>query len=88
MTDPRELLDAYASAEAIDDDYKHPTYEDVAPGAIAALRAALELHQPNSKIIDQWTRCRHCHDQDGSDYRPWPCPTVQAITEALAAQGL
>lgn len=85
MTGPRELLDTYAAAEAIDDDYKHPTYEDVAPEAVAALRAVLDLHRPNSKTIDQWTKCLHCHDQDGGDYRSWPCPTVQAITKELKA---
>lgn len=40
--------------------------------------AALDLHRPNSKVIDQWTRCYHCNDSNG-DYEPYPCDDVRLI---------
>jgi len=45
---------------------------------VAAKRAILELHKPNSNLIDQWTRCYHCNDDYGQR-RPYPCQTVRLL---------
>jgi hypothetical protein len=82
VTNPRELLDAYAAAEAIDDDYKHPTYEQVAPEAIAALRAVLELHSAEDGG-SRW--CPACRLDTGEPVDR-PCPTEQAIIKALTTE--
>lgn len=47
--------------------------------APAALRAVLELHQP-----DEWGQCSSCVD-DGLPI-PYPCPTVEAVRETIGAK--
>ncbi|GAB3042107.1 hypothetical protein [Sediminivirga luteola] len=53
------------------------TREDV-PRLVAALRAVLEAH---SSIGGRGVECDVCADERGP--KPYPCPTVWAITEAL-----
>lgn len=78
MTGPRELLDAYAGDEVCDCEWVHHVTERVnaAPKAFAALRAVLGLHKPDA--YNRW--CEHCAEHE---MVPWPCPTVQAITNVL-----
>lgn len=66
----RELLDAHAENERF------------APEVFAAVRAVLDLHKPDRRVVDPWTRCTHCQDSNG-DREPWPCDTVEAIDKAL-----
>lgn len=85
MTDARELIDLHATDVVIQhtDDGPHRIIPgEIVPEVFAALRDIVKLHKPNSRVIDQWTRCYHCNDSNG-EYRPWPCPTVQAIHAAL-----
>lgn len=94
MSDPRELLDAYAAGLPP----IHGAAEfgeivaDTVPELVAALRAVLDLHKPETIVVwpdpdaptgavDEWTICPYCSAE--RDYAPWPCPTVQAITTAL-----
>lgn len=85
MTDPRELLDAYASAEVmVENTYGlfEPTIrEHATPEAFAALRAVLDVHKP----IDRGAgpQCAGCATH--ATFTSWPCRTVQAITTALEA---
>ncbi|WP_020658371.1 hypothetical protein [Amycolatopsis benzoatilytica] len=82
MTDPRELIDTYASET---DFYRGDLLDDrehEAPKAFAALRAVLDLHKP-IEIEHGWDqtvdiKCNDCCDL-------YPCQTVQAITTALGA---
>jgi hypothetical protein len=43
-----------------------------------ALRAVVELHHPSKD------KCWECSFPLDSIYVPYPCPTIQAITEELA----
>ena len=79
MTDPRQLLDAYAaetewSAEALADVPR----EEREPKLVAALRAVLDLHHQLTPgaFGSPCAGCGHA----------LPCPTVQAITTALEAK--
>lgn len=84
MTDPRELLDTYAhGSDQCDGECTHDcndTRDDIAPEAIAALRAVLDLHKPEGPFVE----CATCRVDTGQP-EDWPCPTVQAITKALEA---
>lgn len=89
-TDPRKLLDTYASEDARPLNPYLPDREDCAEKAFAALRAVLDLHQPETfDWVDAdsedrtSTDCKECDSGGVSDN--WPCPTVLAITAALAA---
>lgn len=77
MTNPRDLLDAYA-ARPLPDHLDVVGFEDTAetfaPEAIAALRAVVELHQPKEGQHPDF--CWH-------DKHQMPCPTLRAITVAL-----
>lgn len=70
------------------------------PKALDAIEAVLELHRENTPedgscqgytdtgygYLDSW--CVECSGQSGREYgTDFPCPTVQAVTEALAAGG-
>lgn len=75
MTDPRELLDAYAAESdwaAVEGKYR----QYLAPKAFAALRAVLDLHVPDPAVRARVV-CKHCVAVR------YPCPTVQAIARAL-----
>lgn len=56
------------------------------PALVAALEAVLDLHQPF-----EWSfgfgpvqSCKHCAEQGANEEKAhYPCPTVQAVTEAL-----
>lgn len=52
------------------------------PRVADALLAVLEIHRPNGAYwpggLDEAEYCKH-------DRKPWPCPTVSAITGALEA---
>lgn len=50
---------------------------------IVLKRAILAEHRPNSRAIDQWTRCCGCNDSNG-DYLPWPCKTVRLLGSEFA----
>jgi hypothetical protein len=54
--------------------------ENVIPQMIDALRAVLELHEPVGRGPHKF--CVACHSSDGF-HLDWPCPTVQAIHDAL-----
>ncbi|WP_134667875.1 hypothetical protein [Amycolatopsis sp. CFH S0078] len=90
MTDPRELLDTYAhGSDQCDGECTHDcndTRERIAPEAIVALRAVLDLHKPEDTDPDvdpgKTYCCTGCLDAYG-DYRDYPCATVRAITTAL-----
>ena len=47
------------------------------PALVAAVRAVLDRHRRDGSEVAGW--CLH-------DGRPWPCPTVQAVTEALGGE--
>ena len=53
------------------------------PQAVAALRAVVDLHQPDVCWIDRLD-CGACSSYD--ECVQWPCPTVAAITEALGEE--
>ena len=60
------------------------------PQAVAALREVAELHQPSPySYPDGSAPCRECNRSDGTGLNPtwWPCPTTQAIAEALGLEG-
>jgi hypothetical protein len=78
MTDPRQLLDAYAG--------EFGEREDYAPSAFAALRAVLDLHQPYEPYRDTPPDmfCAGCKTH--VTMTPWPCATVKSITDALEAK--
>lgn len=61
------------------------SHQDV-PALTAAIRAALELHQPIEALNTRYNRmqrvCTGCGTDDGN-WQTWPCPTVRAITEHL-----
>jgi hypothetical protein len=85
MSDPRALLDAYASSPGIPWESGEETVVQQAPAAFAALRAVVDLHKAEhveGRDADGEERegdcCLTCYD-------PWPCPTVQAVTTALEA---
>lgn len=50
------------------------------PALVAALEAVLAVHQPGDWSDDEaeYTSCRHC-----GEAALYPCPTVEAINEAL-----
>jgi hypothetical protein len=75
----------WASAPRAGDSTARALLDDI-PILLAALRAVLEEHRPNSKVVDQWTRCYGCNDSNGG-YLPYPCPTVQAIRRELSGSG-
>lgn len=58
--------------------------------AVAALEHLLdEVHTPelvemNGASVLVCAECGHTTDGDEVVFRPWPCPTVQAATDALA----
>lgn len=72
----RELLDAYASGPYLDGAGGSQTREECAPALARALRAVLDVHQPEPG--------QH-PDFCGACLRQMPCPTVTAITDALEA---
>jgi len=92
--DAREVVDAYA-AETMDL-YGRGQYgrESLVPLAFDALRAVLALHQPREYVIPGVWQCGHCDDlchsysgvQCEAPDAPWPCPTVRAISDALAGE--
>ena len=55
-------------------------YFDSKPIVHSAIRAVVELHKPDStggcNACEQWTN-------EGAYQLPYPCPTIQAITEEL-----
>ena len=55
------------------------------PRAIAALRAAMEVHEPTRPVrwVDRQV-CVECSDHEVGLTVFWPCATVRAIEEALA----
>jgi hypothetical protein len=73
------------------------------PRLVAAVEAALELHQPVTVTMNggywlegrEWQECGECGPNNGQEHIYavpgreelfWPCPTVQAITAALAGE--
>lgn len=74
MSDPHELIDA-AEEELLSD------VGGTAPISLAeALRAVLDLHKPMHDVLPE---CSHCYECGEVVNASWPCPTVQAITNAL-----
>lgn len=55
------------------------------PQAVAALRAVLDLHHRATDFFAKDDFCAEC----SSFHRTveWPCPTLQAITDALGVEG-
>ena len=47
------------------------------PALVAAVRAVLDKHRRDGSEVAGW--CLH-------DGRPWPCPTVRAVTDALGGE--
>lgn len=82
MTDPRELIDAYANQGAAwDEDGQKVSRWLCAERAFAALRAVVGIHKPHESGD---VTCVGCSTRaDTYDDIPWPCPTVHAITKAL-----
>jgi hypothetical protein len=61
--------------------------------AIHALRAVVELHKPTDDGLGCSYEFIECHDETGlgcdiprtcNQYKPYPCPTIQAIEKELA----
>jgi hypothetical protein len=80
MTEPRELLDAYAQ--------EWPAYIDTkglaAPKAFEALGEVLKLHRPETGPDDDGSQvCWKCRGRGDDWPDDWPCETVRAITDAL-----
>jgi hypothetical protein len=90
MTEPRAVLEAYAAQPYTDGAGGSQTRAECAPGAIAAMRAVLDLHHDRpswngTEHVPSGT-CNACSErEDTYDDIPWPCPTVRAITTALEA---
>lgn len=75
----REQLDAYAAQTAL---FTMATRADEKyPQLFAALGAVLDLHGPETVDADPQL-CTECCPYEND----WPCPTVRAITNALAEQ--
>ena len=49
---------------------------------LQSLRAVVELHKPFDDKKHGHNYCKACQI-NGLGYRPYPCPTIQAITEQL-----
>lgn len=85
VTNPRALLDDYAKkVDIVQTEYgifEPVEREEAAPQAFAALRAVLDLHQPDDRGTGP--QCTGCATR--LTFTRWPCPTVQAITTALEA---
>lgn len=88
VTDPQELLDAYARYDDFADAPGIPL-QDITPRVFAALRAVLDLHKPeqygdeDEEFDDpdrQW--CTECSG-DSFHRERFPCRTRWAITAAL-----
>lgn len=74
VADPRTLLDAYTKTYPMN---------RAAHELAAALRAVLDLHPIGNPGVAAVAWCGGCGDVDTAP--DWPCPTVQAITNALEA---
>lgn len=88
MADPRALLDAYAEAETCECEsgVGHTfSRSGASPKTVAALRAVLDKHQQTEFKHLPITWCTHCAQAETGAMVEWPCPTVQAITNALEA---
>ena len=56
------------------------------PQALAALQAVLDMHRPSTADTgeEEILFCPECFDvEDVGEVDTWPCPTVQAIQNAL-----
>ena len=60
---------------------------------LTALRAVVELHKPTDDGLGCSYEFIECHDETGlgcdiprtcNQYKPYPCPTIQAIEKELA----
>lgn len=52
-------------------------------GSIKAVRAVIELHKPNNYLIEGFEITQSWCTGDSESLTPYPCATIQAITEAL-----
>jgi hypothetical protein len=78
MSDPLELLDAYAGSTVYLEGHGEYSADRLTPAAFAALRAVLAYHDESRHE----PVCVNCYDEFGN-YRLWPCPTVKRILKAL-----
>jgi hypothetical protein len=79
---PRELLDAYAAQDPFDGDCGKFRREEAAQELFVAVRDILDMHAPYDRGAGP--KCAGCGTH--VTFTPWPCVTVQAITEALEAR--
>lgn len=84
MSDPKELLDAYAARQWAPLLPRAPRTEHYAPKAFAALRKVLERHKPIPFHCPPGKPFMVCSEED---HVSWPCPTVQDITTELEREG-
>lgn len=83
----KRLEEIKKSVNEIEDYHPEERWEvlmDDVPALVAALEAVLELHEPEATGYGDWV-CGACisagsHDWESTAY---PCPTVQAIHQAL-----
>ncbi len=85
MTDPfdEKLAETIKAGRTNDAEFIAHARQDI-PALLAAVEAVLELHKPEATGYGDWV-CGACisagsHDWESTAY---PCPTVQAIHQAL-----
>lgn len=53
--------------------------------AVDAIRAVLDLHEPQPRRAYGTTVCVSCSDDEGFTFMEYPCPTVRTVADALGA---
>ena len=58
------------------------------PALLAAVEAVIKRHRPGPPyLLDVPEVCEHCSDNEDEREVAYPCPTVQALADALEVQG-